>query len=137
MFLKCIVHCDHSFEKITLDKINGTKNALGFLLCASNLPTFIFNLRFLYELKHKTYLKLSKKIFHCLFRFVFIKICIFFLTKCMESLTLKHHNSFQNYNNRKATHIFATKHLILKLQQEVLKFNDTCVLSWSSPKLTW
>ena len=34
---------------------------------------------------------------------------------------------------RKGTHSFATRRLILKLQQEVLKFNDTCV-SLSSPK---
>ena len=39
----------------------------------------------------------------------------------------------QNYNNRKATHSFAPRPLIFKLQQEVLKFNDICV-SWSSPK---
>ena len=51
----------------------------------------------------------------------------------MDSLTLKRHNSFQNYNNRKATHSFAPRPLIFKLQQEVLKFNDICV-SWSSPK---
>ena len=51
----------------------------------------------------------------------------------MDSLTLKRHNSFQNKNNRKATHNFAPRPLILKLQQEVLKFNYICV-SWSSPK---
>ena len=34
---------------------------------------------------------------------------------------------------RKATHSFAPRPLIFKLQQEVLKFNDICV-SWSSPK---
>ena len=51
----------------------------------------------------------------------------------MDSLTLKLHNSFQNYDDRKATHSFAPRPLIFKLQQEVLKFNDICV-SWSSPK---
>ena len=51
----------------------------------------------------------------------------------MESLTLKRHNSFQNYNNRKATHSFAPRPLIFKLQQEVLKFNDIFV-SLGSPK---
>ena len=51
----------------------------------------------------------------------------------MDSLTLKRHNSFQNYNNRKATDSFAPRPLIFKLQQEVSKFNDICV-SWSSPK---
>ena len=50
----------------------------------------------------------------------------------MDSLTLKH-NYFQNENNRKATHSFAPRPLIFKLQQEVLKFNDICV-SWSSRK---
>ena len=51
----------------------------------------------------------------------------------MDSLTLKRHNCFQNQNNRKATHSFAPRPLIFKLQREVLKFNDICV-SWSSPK---
>ena len=40
----------------------------------------------------------------------------------MDSLTLKRYNSFQNENNRKATHSFAPRRLIFKLQQEVLKF---------------
>ena len=37
----------------------------------------------------------------------------------MDSLTLKCHNSFQNKNNRKATHSFAPRPLIFMLQQEV------------------
>ena len=37
----------------------------------------------------------------------------------MESLTLKRQNSFQNKNNRKAPHSFASRILIFKLQQEV------------------
>ena len=49
----------------------------------------------------------------------------------MDSFTLKPHYCFQNYNNRKATHTFAPRPLIFKLQQ-VLKFSDICV-SWSSP----
>ena len=53
----------------------------------------------------------------------------------MDTLTLKRHFFFffQNQNNRKATQSFASRPLIFKLQQEVLKFNDICV-SWSSPK---
>ena len=47
----------------------------------------------------------------------------------MDSWTLKCHNSFQNKNNRKATHSFALRPLIFKLQQKVLKFNDIFV-SW-------
>ena len=54
----------------------------------------------------------------------------------MDFLTLKLHNSFQNENNRKATHSFAPRPLMFNFQQEVLKFNDIFV-SWSSQKLTW
>ena len=50
----------------------------------------------------------------------------------MGSLTFKQHNSFQNKNNRNATHTFAPRPLIFKLQEEACKFNDNCV-SWSSP----
>ena len=51
----------------------------------------------------------------------------------MDPLTLKRHNFFQNKNDRKATHSFAPRPLIFKLQHKVLKFNDICV-SWSSSK---
>ena len=37
----------------------------------------------------------------------------------MDSLTLKRHNSFKNRNNRKATHSFALRPLIFKLQQKL------------------
>ena len=65
-------------KKIPSDKINGTKNALFSLLRAPTHHSFTFNLRFLYELKHKV--RLSKTvcgIFHFRFRFVFIKVEIF------------------------------------------------------------
>ena len=45
----------------------------------------------------------------------------------MDSLILKRQNSFQNENDRKATHSFASRPPISKLHQKVLKFNDTCV----------
>ena len=54
----------------------------------------------------------------------------------MDPLTLKRYNSFQNENNKKATHIFVPRPLIFNLQQEVLKFNDIFV-SWSSSTLAW
>ena len=84
-------------------------------------------------------------------RFVFLKLCvefsifasvsfllkfIFLFNKIHGLFDFKCHNSFQNQNNRKATHGFALRPLIFKLQQEVLKFNDIFV-SWSFPKLTW
>ena len=46
----------------------------------------------------------------------------------MDSLPLKHHNSFQNENNKKATHNFAARPLIFKLPQEVLKFKTPAFL---------
>ena len=111
-------------KKFSSYKINGAKNALPSLSRAPAHHSFTFNLRFLYELKHKA--RLSKTvcgIFHC-------------SAKYMDSFTLKRHNFFQNESKRKAAHIFAPRPLIFKLQLEVLKFNDICV-SWSSPKLTW
>ena len=57
------------------------------------ITVLLFNLRFLYELKHKV--RLSKTvcgIFHFRFRFVFVKVYIFVF---LYSLTLKRHNLFK------------------------------------------
>ena len=65
-------------KKIPSDKTNGTENALSFLLLASTHHNFTFNLRFLYEVKHKV--RLSKTvygIFYFQFPYVFIKVYIF------------------------------------------------------------
>ena len=51
----------------------------------------------------------------------------------MDSLTLKRHNSFQNWGNWKASQSFGPRSLIFKVRQEVFKLNDICV-SWNSPK---
>ena len=72
-------------------------------------------------------------IFHFRFRFIFLKVYNFSSVKWIDSLTLKRHNSFQNLHNGKATLSFACRPLIVKLQPEVLKFDDIGV-SWSSPK---
>ena len=65
-------------KKIPSDKINGTKNALFFLLRAPTHYSFTFNLRFLYELKHKVCLsKTMCGIFHFRFHSIFIKVYIF------------------------------------------------------------
>ena len=62
-------------KKFPSYKINGTKNALSFLLRAPTHHSFTFNLRFLYELKRKVRLyKTVFGIFHFRFRFVFIKV---------------------------------------------------------------
>ena len=65
-------------KKLPSDKINDTKNALFFLSRTPTHHSFTFDLRFLYELKHKV--RLSKTmcgIFNFRFRFVFIKVYIF------------------------------------------------------------
>ena len=65
-------------KKLPSDKISDTKNAPFFLSRVLTHHSFIFNLRFLYELKHKV--RLSKTvcgIFHFWSRFVFIKVYIF------------------------------------------------------------
>ena len=64
-------------KKFPSNKINGAKNALFFLSRAPTHHSFTFNLRFLYELKHKV--RLSKTvcgILHFRFRFIFIKVYI-------------------------------------------------------------
>ena len=116
------------------DKTNSTKNALLFLsrAPAHHSSTFIF--WFLDEVKHKVLLsKTVCGICYFRFRFVFYQSLYFSSTKCMDSLTLKCHSSFQNQNNRKATHSFAPRPRIFKLQQEVLKISDIC-MGWSSRK---
>ena len=64
---------------------------------------------------------------------LFLLELAFFFNKKHELFDLKRHNSFQNNNNRKATHIFANRTLIFKLQQAVWKFSGIYV-NWSSPK---
>ena len=75
--------------KFPSDKINGAKKAPFFLSRAPTHHEFTFNLRFLYELKHRV--RLSKTVwgvFHFRFHFVFIKVNIFAQNiYCMESLT--------------------------------------------------
>ena len=99
IFWKCIqytIHWDKTqmLKKFPSDKINGTKNALFFLSRAPTHHSFTFNLRFLYELKHKV--RLSKTvcgIFHFRFRFVFIKVYIF-VQQNAWTLNLRRHNFF-------------------------------------------
>ena len=129
MFWKCIEYTIHWHKKKSLKKSLSIKETVQkipsfFFRKLQLITVLLFNLRFLYELKHKVGLsKTVCRIFHFQFRFVFIKVYVF-LTKCMDSLTLKRHNFFKNWNNRKATHSFVPRPLIFKLQQEVLKFND-------------
>ena len=117
----------HVLKKFPSDTINGTKNALFFLLRAPTHHSVASNLRFLYELKHKVRLaKTMSRIFCFQFLFVFIEVYIF-VQQNTSTLTLKRRNSFQK-NKEKVTRSFVPRPPIFKLLQEVLKFN-ICV-SW-------
>ena len=68
-------------KKFPSNKINGTKYALFFISRAPTHHSFTFNLRFLYEPKHKVCLsKTVCGIFHFRFRFAFIKVHMYSLT---------------------------------------------------------
>ena len=123
-------------KEIPSGKINVTKNALFFSFSISNSSQFYFQFTILtwVEAHDLSLYKWEVRMGYSIFDAVsFYQSLYFCSTKSMDSLTLKCHNSFQSYNNRKATRTFASRYLIFKLQQEVLKFNDICV-SWSSPK---
>ena len=129
--LENISYSTQIFKKNVSDKISALKKVL-FLSQARAHHSLIFNLQFLYELKHKA--DLSKTvcgIFHFWFLLLFIKV--YFFAQQNDYLTLRRHNSFQNKNKRKATHSFASRPLMFMLQQETWKFNNIYV-SWSSLK---
>ena len=74
------IHWDKTqmLKRFSLEKINGIKNAPFFLSRALTHNSFTFNLRVLYELKHKVCL--SKTVcgfFHFWFRFAFINVYVF------------------------------------------------------------
>ena len=73
------IEIKHKYQKkFPSDKINGTKNALFILSRAPTHHSFNFNLRFLYELKHKVCpSKTMCGIFHFRFCFVITKVYIF------------------------------------------------------------
>ena len=74
-FIQCATEWDKTqiLKKFDLDKRSGTKNALFFLSRAPTHYSFTFNLRFIYELKHKVRLfKTMCGIFHFRFRFVIL-----------------------------------------------------------------
>ena len=77
---KCVqytIHWDKTqiLKKFPSDKTNGTRTAFFLLSQAPTHHSFIFNLWFLYEMKHKV--RLSETVcgtFHFGFIFVFIKV---------------------------------------------------------------
>ena len=118
-------------KKFPSGKISGTKNALIFL-SRSSVLFLICNSDMSWSTRF-----VSLKLWVGFFIFdsvLFLLKFIFLFDKKLDSFTLKPHNYFQNENNRKATHSFAPRPLVFKLQQECLKFSDTC-LSCSSLKV--
>ena len=106
-------------------------------MSASAHHSFTFNWRFLYELKHNV--RLSKTvcgIFHFRFRFFFIQVNIFCSTKCMYSLTLKRHNSFQNCNNKKTVTVLLPDLWFVRYNKQ---FQNSMTSEWVGvlEKLTW
>ena len=79
-------------KKLLSDKINVTKNLLFF----QTRHNFTFNLRFLYELKHRVHL--SKSVGFSIFDSVsfLLKFTFVLQQKSVDYVTLKRHNSFQN-----------------------------------------
>ena len=78
--IQCTIHWNKTqiFRKFPSDKICSTKMRFFFLLRAPTHHSFIFNLWFLWELKHKVCLsKTVYRICHFWFHFIFIKVYIF------------------------------------------------------------
>ena len=90
IFWKCIQYTTQwdkkqMLKKFLLAKINGTKNAVFFLLRAPTHHSFTFNLRFLLELKHKV--RLSKLyVGFSIFDFISLLLKFVFLFSKMHGL---------------------------------------------------
>ena len=108
-------------KKFPSDKINDAKIALSFLSRAPTHHSFTFNSRFLYELKHMVRLSgMCVGFYH--FNSVLFLLKFIFLFNKTHGLLEKPHKT-----HRKATHGFAPRLLLFKLQKEVLKFSDVYV----------
>ena len=99
IFWKCFrysIEIKHKSLKNSLRaKLKVQKLPSFFISQAPTHHSFIFNLWFLYDLKHRVCLsKTVCGIFHFRFRFFFIKVYIFFQQNAW-TLTLKRHNSFR------------------------------------------
>ena len=80
VFNTVYIEVKHKCLKISFGQSNRYQNCPLFLSRAPTHHSFTFNLRFLYELKHKVRLpKTMCGIFHFRFGFVFIKVYIFAL----------------------------------------------------------
>ena len=101
IFWKCIQYSKHwdkhnNVKENSFGQNKQYKNALFFLPRALTRHSFTFKLRFSYELKHKICLSKTVWDFQFSILFRFYKSSYFSSTKCLDSLTLKRHNSFHN-----------------------------------------
>ena len=96
IFWKCIqynIYCGKTnIKKISFAQNDGTKNALFFLPQALTHLSFTFNFQCYMSWGTETVCG----IFQFRFRLTFYYSSKFCWTKCMDFLTLKHHNFFQN-----------------------------------------
>ena len=123
-------------KTFSLYKRNVTKNKHSFFSFASfNSITVLLFICSLYTRWSARFISLKLCVRFSIFDSAsfLLKFILFCSIKSMESWTSKRHNFFQNKDNRKATRSFASRSLIFKLQQEILKFSGIC-LSWNSPK---
>ena len=109
-------------KKFPSEKINGTNNTFFFLSRAQNHNSFTFNLRFLYELKHK--IRLSKTVcgvFNFWFRLVFIEV---YIIAQQNAWTLGLYNVIAPFKIKiieKATNSFCSKTSDLKVTTKSFK----------------
>ena len=100
-------------KKISFRQNKRWKIKFLFSFASSNSSQFYFNWLFLYEVKLKV--QFSKIVCGILHSVSFLSKIIFCSIKCIESINLKRHNSFQNKNDRRATDRLAPRPLIFNL----------------------
>ena len=100
------------------------KKQLPFTFCEFQLITALFLICDFYKSWSTRFVSLKLCVGFPIFNSVsFLKKFIFLFKKykSIDSLTLKRHNSFQNYNNRKAIHGLTPRPLTFKRQKKSFK----------------
>ena len=128
-FIQYTIHWDET--QMLKKKFLWTKSTLqkmrSFYFWELQLITVLLLIRSFYTSWSTWFIALKLCVGFSIFESVsFLSKFILLFNKKHELFDFKRHKSFQNNNNRKATHSFALRPLIFKLQQEVWKFNDIC-----------
>ena len=112
------------------DKTNVTKKLHFFFFCVLQLMTVLLLICNSYASWSTCFISLKPVVGFRIFDSIsFLLNFTFCSTKSMSSLTLKRQNS----SHKRATHSFAPRPLIFKLQLVIWKLIDIC-MSWSSAK---